>query len=394
MTRVAILTRQMVMGGIEKALIEMLNIMIEEEYEIDLYLLENGGELLNKVPKKVNVKYVFGKEKSVAEKIKKKLKKFEFIKAIKLLYWYILLIKIVKPKGNKEENYLLKIIEIEKEYDIAIAYTFLYSFGVRVVLDKIQSKKKYLWIHNQTSIFKNSEYSEKYKNYEKFFDKYHKIFCVSKDSKEDFIDVYPNLKNKVELFYNILNKEEIKKLSLEKIPLKKEKDYTYLVTVGRLSWEKGPDRIVEIAENLVKLKYKIKWYLIGDGAERKNLEKKIKKKNLEKNVILLGTLMNPYPYIKISDIYIQPSRHEGYCITLAEAKILNRPIVTTEFAGSFEQIKNYKNGLRVKNSTQELQEGIITLIKNKELRLKFNEELNKENKVVLNYKNILRKISN
>lgn len=100
---------------------------------------------------------------------------------------------------------------------------------------------------------------------------------------------------------------------------------------------------------------------------------------MEENLILLGTKLNPYPYIKNCDIYVQPSRSEGYCLTLAEAKILEKPIVVTEFAGSFEQIENQINGIRVKNQNKDILDGIIYLLENENIKIELEENLKKSN---------------
>lgn len=382
MKKVAIVTQKIVMVGIEKALIEMLKEMPADEYEIDLYLFHKGGELEKFIPQHVNLIEIYGKEKSVKEKIINQLRKGRIIKAIKILYLYFMLLKVYKEKGQKGEEYLLKVTpNFEKKYDVAITYMFAYSFGVRFTLEKINALKKLVWIHGETDIlYTNDKDDLKKEWHKKNYEKYDKIYCVSKDNKVNFLSIFPSLRNKVDIFYNILNKELIQKMAIEKIDALKKNDEIVLVTVARLAYQKGQDRIVEIMKELLLKNYKVIWYLVGDGPLRNQLEESIKKEKLEKNIILLGTKLNPYPYIKECDLYIQPSRDEGYCLTLAEAKILKKPIVTTEFAGSFEQIDNNINGLRVKNNTESILEGITYLLNNKEIQEKFKSNLEKEEK--------------
>ena len=115
MKKVAIVIQKMVMGGIEKSLIEILKEMPEDEYEIDLYVFQEGGELANYIPRKVNIISIFGKEKSVFEKVFNKLKKVEVLKAIKLFYNYFMLLKITEQKGERGENYLMKVLPTLKK---------------------------------------------------------------------------------------------------------------------------------------------------------------------------------------------------------------------------------------------------------------------------------------
>ena len=104
----------------------------------------------------------------------------------------------------------------------------------------------------------------------------------------------------------------------------------------------------------------------------------IKKNNLEEHFILLGTKNNPYPYIKQCDIYVQPSRHEGYCITLAEARAFNKPIITTDFVGAREQIENGHDGLITKFDETEIYNAIKKLISNNTLCDKFRNNLKRK----------------
>src|SRR5699024_7981254 len=118
-----------------------------------------------------------------------------------------------------------------------------------------------------------------------------------------------------------------------------------IVTVGRVAKEKGPDIAVKILFKLKKLGYDIRWHWIGDGEWRSVIEKMIKDYGVEDAFILEGAKSNPYTYMHHCDIYVQPSRHEGNCLTLAEARVLEKPIVTTATAGGKEQITHGKTGL-------------------------------------------------
>ncbi|MGL5933458.1 MAG: glycosyltransferase [Cetobacterium sp.] len=376
MKKVAIVTRKMIIGGIEKALIEMIKAMPEDEYEIDLYVMARGGEFEKYIPKRVNIINIYGDEKTLFEKLKKKIIKFKLIEAIKILFYNVIAIKFCKF-GYEQEKWLAKQLKkIDKQYDIAISYHVPTSFPVIYTIDHLKAHKKLAWIHSDISKFKI--YMENYEKYYQYFDK---IYCVSKDAKMSFKREYPKFNEKVDLFYNIINKEEIYEKSKEESYLDKDFEGLRLLTVGRLTSEKGQERIPEILCSLLNNGYKVKWYLIGDGEKRESLQKLIKTKNLENNLILLGSKENPYPYFKDCDIYIQPSLHEGYCLTLAEAKLFNKPIVTTEFAGSFEQIENFKSGIRVKNTDEEIYKGILELLKNLNLKELLTLNLKKENEI-------------
>lgn len=186
---------------------------------------------------------------------------------------------------------------------------------------------------------------------------------------------YPLLSEKTDIFYNIVNQEKIYKLADEFIAFENGFNEVKLLTVGRLTPEKGQDCIPSIINELKKEGISVKWYLIGDGNSREDIEVEIKKYNVEDSVILLGTKLNPYPYFKECDIYVQTSRHEGYCITLAEARAFYKPIITTNFLAAREQIIHNYNGLIVNRKVKQLVEAIKNLIINDELRSKFYNNL-------------------
>ena len=163
-----------------------------------------------------------------------------------------------------------------------------------------------------------------------------------------------------------------------------------LATVGRLNYQKGYDMAIEACKKLVEKGYDIRWNILGEGEERANLENLIKKYNLEYRFVLLGIKENPYPYVQNSDIYVQTSRFEGKSIAIDEAKILNKPILITNFTTVRDQISDGVNGLIVDMNVDSIVDGLETLIKDSNLRNKLkknlaNEELGTENEIEVFY---------
>lgn len=367
MKKVCIVTRRMVAGGIEKALINMLKAMPKEEYEIDLFVMGLGGEFIEDIPSWVNIEPIFGYENSSVEKIMKYLKSFKFKNIINLS-----LSRLVNGTF-KQELYLSKTIENNKIYDIAIAYHTPASFPVMYVSNKINAKKKLAWIHSDVSFYKNEM-----ERYIKFYDNYEKIICVSKDSKINFDNQYKHLANKTEVFFNIIDKKEIlEKSKVEKV-FSDELNYLKLVTVARLTEQKGFDLLIETAVLLKNENINFRWYIVGEGELRANIEEEIKINTLVENIKLVGLKNNPYPYMAQCDIYVQPSKHEGFCITLAEAKYLNKVIIATNFVGAREQLINGENGIIINYDKQELFEAIKNLLNNKDIKNKFIYNLERE----------------
>ena len=191
----------------------------------------------------------------------------------------------------------------------------------------------------------------------------------------------PKLIGFFKLIFGNLNEEEIFKKSLDVSEI--DKDYLNnkklkILTIGRFVSQKGYDLAIQTANILKEEKIDFTWYAIGEGIEKQNIIDLIKKYNLKNNFVLLGRKENPYPYIKNCDFYIQPSRHEAYCTTTLEAKLLKKLIICTNVAGASDQFDDYNNGLIVNEFTPEaIAEKIIELINNKELQYTILENLNK-----------------
>ncbi|MCJ8009133.1 glycosyltransferase [Lederbergia wuyishanensis] len=366
-------------GGTEKALLNMISEMPKDKFDITILMLERYGGFIDSIPIHVNVK-VYNDYKKIKELITHPLhitgigflKKRNVIKGFTFLLFYFLT-KIIGEK-SLFYKYLLKDYPVEKiEYDIAVAYAGPMDFISYFIAHKVRAKKKIQWIHfDVTKIGFNKRFSIK------TFKKYDQLFAVSKEAKDKLIDFLPSLKNRIDVFLNIISSTNIKELSIIGEGFNDSFEGYRILTVGRLSLEKGQDLAIKAVSKLIRDGYKIRWYCIGDGSSKDEYEKLITQYNLEKHFILLGTHTNPYPFIKQCDIYVQPSRYEGYCMTILEAKCLNKPILTTNFNGANEQIKNYQTGIIVNFDETQLYQGIKTLIDNQSLRKKIRENLEED----------------
>ena len=369
--KIAIVTKKMILGGIEKALLSMLSEINKDKYDITLFLEEKGGELEESIPSWVKIEYIFDDCKSIRENIVISLKKFKIRDAIKFIYSGIR-IYILKDEYKIYKDRCSILSKRKEKYDIAISYHNPINLSTIYVIDKLNADKKVMWIH--TDINKN----DKNFNYlEKYYYKYDKVFAVSPGGYKAFIDKYPDLKNKTEVFLNRIVKSEI----IRKIDNKNYYDAfegIKLLTVGRICYPKAIDLIPEISKKLKDDGYKFRWYCVGWG-EVEKIKELIKKYDVEDCFILLGSSKNPYNYMKNCDIYVQPSRYEGYVTTITEAKCFERPIVSTNIEGIKEQIVNEKTGILVECSVDELYGGVKKLLDDESLRNKLSVNLSKEN---------------
>ena len=380
MKKILFMIINMNIGGTEKALLNMIAEMPRDRFDISILMLEEYGGFLEYIPKDINIKYLdYYKDiedilNNPPQKVCKYLiKKGRVIKGINILLMHI----ISKIKGERSNffKYVLKSYpDILEEYDIAVAYAGPMDFISYFVANKVKAKKKLQWIHFDVSkIGLNRKFAEK------IYSKFDKIFVVSNEGKKKLVDLIPKLSEKADTFFNIISSNLILKQADEYIGFNDNYNGIRILTVGRLTHEKGQDLCIKALKKLKDDGYNVKWYCVGDGAYKKNYEDLVKENKLEENFIFLGSKVNPYIYMKECDIYVQPSRHEGYCITLGEARCFDNPIVTTSFTGANEQIENETTGLVCDISEEGIYKAIKRLLDDDNLREDIRRNLKDEN---------------
>lgn len=366
MIKIVFVSNQMIRGGVEQALISLLKILDPKQFDITLLLVRKNGIWEKKIPNHVKICYM-EELCNPLQYMKKMVREKHVIMALKKINIYR---KILHSDSYWKENVLLtQFLPLLKEkYDIAVAYHAPGTLPVHYVINNVIATTKILFIHGDIEKTKSIS-----KDYCDLYAKYNKIVCVSEEAKQVFLKYNENMRMKTRMIHNIIDSKEIIKLSKEKININMD-----ICTVARLSKPKGIDIAIEASRILLNKGIDVKWYVCGDGEEKDNLEKLIKEYKLEDNFFLLGATDNPYKYIANCSIYVQPSRHEGYCLTLAEARILCKPIVTTLFSGASEQVENKETGTIVNVNPEEIANGIEELKQNIILREKYIENLKKE----------------
>ena len=377
--KILFMVSSMNIGGVEKSLLSLLAVIPKEKYEITILTLDKKGGFLEYIPNNVKLieaewfKYIKPIIMDSPQNIiKRYIKNYEFLKIPSFIYSYF------KSKKTNDryiyyKHVLKSIPECKEKYDVAIAYAGPTEIIDAYISHKVKAEKKIAWVH-----FDISKHKINKKLYNNLYERFDKIFAVSNECKKKLDEIIPAVRNKSEVLLNIVSEDLINEMSESNIDFDDNYKGIKIITVGRLSKEKGQDLAIKTLAKLKKDRYDVKWYCIGEGNSRQEFEQLIKEYNLENDFLLLGATSNPYPYIKNADIYVQTSRHEGYCLTLAEAKALNKPIVTTNFIGAYEQIKDNENGIIVSCNEDDLAGAIRKLIDKKEICSKFSNKLRKE----------------
>lgn len=376
MKKVIFCLQTMVRGGVEKELITVLKHLDQSSYDVTVLVLYTDDKaILKEIPSWVKIKsleidrdYYCGPTPAI---ITRRIRSGHLLEAVSLSLKYLFRI------GTTASNQSIRDIpELQEGYDTAVCYHIHSPLMLKYTAEKIRAKRKVGWIHND---FRNSHFpinrlTEILKAYDQFA-------AVSEDVADEFRELCPCFSDKVAVVHNIADQEEIRrkaKLIPSSAPFFLE-ERTRILTVGRFTEQKGFDLAVESARILKEKGCSFCWYFIGWGEEENVLRKMIKAEKLNDCVIILGRKDNPYPYMDQCDLYVQPSRHEAYAMTILEAEALAKPIICTDFAGAEEQIRNGVTGYIVPvGDTIILSERISFLISSPAERTRLSDNLKKK----------------
>ena len=368
-------------AGAEKSLVTLLNLLDFNQYSVDLLLFAHGHMLEELVPSEVNMlqplKYTKFTEMNLRAALVESFTKSDFkMLSTRIKFSY----EIRKKKFSNAQKARIywqnasKVIEDHpREYDIAISY----AQGVPTfyVAEKVKAKKKMTWVNVS---YRLNETDKKFQS--KYYDQYDQIVAVSDSAKEVLVETFPNYAHKITILYDINNPEFISNMAEIGSHYEDDFDGIRILTVGRLAHQKGYDVALEACKKLKEEGIHFRWYVLGKGPLQADIAKSIKEMELTKHFILLGVKANPYPYFKKADIYVQTSRFEGFGLAIAEARMLNVPVVTSKFDAVYNQMVHGKNGLVVDRNAVAIAEAIKTLINNQELRRNIVDYLQAEKK--------------
>jgi len=371
----------LVAAGAEKSLITLLSLLDYNRFSVDLMLFSHGELLEKLVPKQVKIltplKYSNFTTLPLQHAFIYSFKNLEFNMLNSRLKYTIHLRLRQYNNAQKARLYWSHVSKVIEEnptqYDIAISY----AQGVPTfyVAEKIKAKKKISWVNITYRLDqREAEYQKQ------FYDQYNKIIAVSDVTKEVFLETFPYYSKKINVIYDINDPNFIKRMANIGKKFQDDFDGIRILTIGRLAYQKGYDIALEACKKLKGKGIKFKWYVLGKGPLLNEIELYIKENDLLDHFILLGVTDNPYSYIKNCDIYVQTSRFEGFGLAIAEARMLNRPVITTKFDAVFNQMKDGKNGLVVGMNGEEVCEGIIRLIQDRNLNESIVNYLKQEKK--------------
>lgn len=323
-------------GGAEKVLINLLKGLDYNKYDITLYLLFKHGVNLPSLPSNVKLRYLFNR------------KPFRGITH---------LLKLLSPK-------LLHKLLIKDKYDIEIAY--IEGAPTRIISGCQDSHVKlYAWVHIQmhNTFFSSFRTAQEAKiSYHRF----DKVLFVSNVAKNSFLIKTGWLDIPMDICHNVIDVNEIKRLSSEEVCINISPSKINLCSVGRLNQQKGFIRLVNILGSL-KHDVTLDWqlYILGQGEQRQLIENAIAENGLQEHIYLLGYDANPYKYVSKMDVFVCSSYEEGYSTAVTESIVVGTPVITTNCAGMDEILSDSGAGIIVENSDQDLKDVLENLLKGK-----------------------------
>lgn len=365
--KILIVSHALELGGAERSLIGLLEAIGPERFDIDLFLLRHEGELMGMIPPYVNLLPEVPAYTVLARPMKDTLKEGHFLLTSARLAGKIVAMQYEKKHNHSESGVGLEYshkftcpfmprIQPDVEYDLAISFLTPHYFVAR----KVQAKKKIAWIHTDyTRVQVNTE-SEL-----KMWSAYDHIATISDAVSDSFLKIFPSLESKMFLMKNILPVRLIRKQAdAFSAETEMPADSIRLLSVGRFCTAKNFDNVPDICARLVQMGLNVRWYLIGFGGDEALIRQKIQEAAMEDRVIVLGKRENPYPYLKACDLYVQPSRYEGHCVTVCEAQLLGKPVVIANYATSPSQLENGVDGIVVPTENDGCAKGIAELLRN------------------------------
>ncbi len=377
MKKICFVMPRMGMGGAEKSLLSLLHILAEkDDLQVDLLLFKREGELLEQLPPSVRV---IEPEESLRVIFSpfslKNCRSFRTTCITFLRPVATAITRLLSRKFNRRMQLRWKyayrhlIAPWQEKYDYACGY--LDGECVYYVVDKMQADKKYGWCHSDYDSMGFKAAAD-----EPYYEKLDRIVPLPDKCCEKLQRHFPKQAHKMLPISPVVVPAFVRNAA--SAPCEEGfagfNGFRFL-SLGRLVEVKGFDMAIDAAAILKEAGLSFRWYILGDGPLRKDLEQQIERLGLSDNVILPGIITNPYPYMKAATLFVQSSRFEGKSVALTECKMLQLPTVATAYATVADQLTDGVDGLIAQMNAQDLAEKIRELAQDETRLAQMREQL-------------------
>ena len=356
---------RMDMGGTEIAQIAFMKKLLSEGHKVTLLLSQKRGPLMDRVPDGVRILTIPMKKSIFLDRMMGRVidgRPFAFpVKCICKIF------KICIGKKRFTPFLISKTKVLPGNYDLAVEFHGYGKFPTAYTAVRVKAAKKALLFHDASIHW--LEYVVSY------LDCYDKLYCVSDAVYDKLASMFPEKRSRMEVLHNFIDADEIRRKSSEKADISEFTGEFKILTIARLEYQKGIDIAISAAQILKERGIPFKWYVIGDGSERKRLGRMIRAKGLDNSFILLGIRQNPYPYLKACDLFALTSRFEGYPVTLIEARALCVPILAPDMPCIREQITDNLNGMLTETDPMKIADRINEFRKDPSMGSKMREHM-------------------
>lgn len=365
-------------GGIERSLVGLLDVLDYDKYDVDVLLFSRKGELLPFVSPRCNLLPEIPQCATLLTPIKTVLRQGHFLLGAARVLAHRAVMRrypaVDDPKTadgmtfatlqmfwDKTIRFMPKLAG---EYDAAISFMWPHHF----VAQKVRAKKKFAWVHTDYTIAILDKEKDAV-----VWDAFDRIAAVSDECGEAFLKVYPQFCDKLTTVENILSPAFVQKSALEFEPEEMRTDVPKLVSVGRLCYQKAFDRAVRIARILKDRGVPFCWYVVGFGGAEQELRARIDELDVGDCFRLLGKKSNPYPYMRACDLFVQASRYEGKAVTVREAQMLAKPVLITDFLTARSQVRDGFDAVIVPQDETAIADAIVSLLGDEDKRRQLSE---------------------
>lgn len=342
---------RMNVGGVEKAMLSLMK-ALGPEYDIHLAIMFPEGDFMKAIPPYVSVHTIggFTCERGLVTEPKREIPRrllglrwrtgipaaWHYLKAHAAgsLNSYIRwLLRDNRPGGRFADPVL------DGEFDLAIDFPGPPGEHLEYYATQhVRAHRRCAWIH-----FDLDRVLFRMKSSRATYSSVDRVFCVSENVLRQFREKFPEFAGKGRVLHNIVDREEILDLGREKSDYVPQQDALNIVTVGRLSPEKGTESSLRALRYLADHGHNVCWHFVGNSNSMETYRAMAGELGVERLCRFYGPRLNPYPFMRGADVYVQPSRHEGYGITVKEASLFGMPIVATDFPAAREELATSPN---------------------------------------------------
>ena len=380
--KIIFVTKALWIGGIESALVNLLNHLDYDRYDVTLLVTRAELNLLEQISHNCRI-VIADREKTYSFSDAYRFARLYHLTEPaqnpsllhKMLMWATPLVKWFE---NRQYIRYIRTQMKKQQFDTCFDTCIIYSDVMAETAIRAIDAKHYLMYYHHGAM--RRVYHDKIG-----YEKCDKIIAVSENLARELRKFVPSAAEKVISIHNLTDVEGIRAKAEQTSAENFDPQKFHIVSLGRAAHEKGMDLAVQACAKLVTNGFQnICWWIVGDGPALGEIRSLVAELGMKPYIRQIGMVKNPYPYIRQADLYVQPSRVESFGLTILEALILNKTVIATNTLGARELLTDRMNGILCDINADSLAETVMKFLKNdvrdrKERRNEIDQFCAKEN---------------